>query len=62
MQREVVRDQLLQTAIPLTEVQRQDSVRLYLEHLGVKTDLELKRLMLAEALHESELKIRSSRI
>ena len=59
--RESVRDRLLESAIPLTDDQRQRSVQAYLAHLGITTEPELNRWMLSQALDERQLRCRAER-
>lgn len=59
--RESVRDRLLESAIPLTDDQRERSVHAYLAHLGIKTETELNRWMLSQALDEEQLRCRAER-
>lgn len=61
IEREVVRDRLLDVAIPLTEEQRQQALRIYLDHRGIQTESELSRWVLAEGLDQAQLQCRAER-
>ena len=61
IQRELVRDQLLAKAIPLTEEQKQQAVSTYMAQLGLSTKVDLQRWMLAEAVDDAQLQCRAER-
>lgn len=61
IQRELARDQLLATAVPLTDEQKQQAPQAYVTHLGLTTQVELKRWMLAEALDDEQFQCRAER-
>lgn len=61
VQKEIARDQLLSTAIPLTDEQKQNVIPAYLSYLGISNDTELQRWMAAEAVNQQELQCRAER-
>ena len=61
IRRELARDQLLAKAIPLTEEQKQQAVPTYLASLGLTSQSDLQRWMLAEAVDEEQLQSRAER-
>lgn len=59
--RETARDQLLATALPLTEEQQQQVLPVFLSYLGLSTEAELQRWMVAEAVDQQALQCRAER-
>lgn len=61
IEREKARDELLATALPLTDEQKGQAIPSYLDAVGVKSESELKRWMLSEALDDPALQCRAER-
>lgn len=61
IEREIARDSLLETAPPLSAELRQKAVQIYINHVGIRSDSDLQRWMLAEALDQDQLKLRAER-
>lgn len=61
VERELARDQLLATALPLTDEQKQQVLPAFLSYLGLNTEAELQRWMVAEAVDQQALQCRAER-
>lgn len=59
--KELARDRLLQTAIPLDDDQKKSAISAYLSSLGIKSDESLNRWMVAEGLDDQQLALRADR-
>ena len=59
--RELARDRLLQTGIPLDDDQKKSAISAYLSSLGIKSDESLNRWLVAEGLDDQQLALRADR-
>ena len=59
--REVARDRLIDKTLTLLEEEKQDALRVYLRHLGIKSEKELSRWMESEFLEKDQLLKRAER-
>ena len=61
VQKELARDKILSTSTPLTDDQKSQAKSVFLTHLDIKNESELRSWMLTEALDDQELQCRAER-